>query len=528
MSDPAPAIGLPDRGCWSRADVPFALAAGLIVLLSIVRLVPTYGELSQTFDEPYHLLSGLQWHETGVRTGVEQPPLGQALIALGPRLAGLRCPPPGGDTSFFSILEGGNAILMSDGEYWRNLTLARLGTLPFLVLGCAVVFLWGRRWFSPATGLLAVLLFANVPPVLGHAGLATVDVACTATVALALYHLVRWLEEPSWRQTGWLGAAFAAAFLTKFSSLPFLAVCALAPLLGRVLIRRADWLRDAQLPLRARQAGAAAGLTLLLVWIGYGFDPFVELARGINEVREHNSRGHPSYLLGEFSTTGWWYYFPVALAVRTPLGLLLLCGAGAALVCATRTAPWQQRLTATFPLAILLFCMTSRLNLGLRHVLPVYPFLALLGAHAVVVALSRRRLLVVASALVTASVLVESCRAHPDYLTYFNPLALGRPERILCESDLDWGQDLHRLSRRLRQLGVRRLTIRYNGSAPMDAVDLPPFRILGPDAPATGWVAVSARYLFLENARDGSYGWLRRREPLEKVGQSIYLYRIDD
>src|SRR5207237_105819 len=120
----------------------------------------------------------------------ELPPLGRVLLALGPYLAGARSfgtPPPNGT-------QEGVAILYSGGHYWRYLTLARLGTLPFLALLLLATWLWARRLFaSQGAALLSVLLLASVPAVLGHAALASLDVAAAATCLLALYALQLWL-----------------------------------------------------------------------------------------------------------------------------------------------------------------------------------------------------------------------------------------------------------------------------------------------------------------------------------------------
>ena len=129
------------------------------------------------------------------------------------------------DQRTMSLYEEGNAILYSEDHYWSNLTWARLGTLPFLVLLCVVTFLWARRWFSEAAGFWAVLLLVCTSPILGHAGLATNDVACAAGAALALYQFLRWLEQPRTARCLWWGFATAFAVLCKFSNIPFLAAC---------------------------------------------------------------------------------------------------------------------------------------------------------------------------------------------------------------------------------------------------------------------------------------------------------------
>ena len=145
----------------------------------------------------------------------------RARICKGLRFRGRWNQPSRANRSFF---EEGNVVLDSDGDYWSNLTWARRNA-PFLVLVCVVTFLWARRWFSEAAGFWAVLLLVCTSPILGHAGLATNDVACAAGAAFALYRFLRWLEQPDAVRWLWWGFATAFAVLCKFSNIPFLRRC---------------------------------------------------------------------------------------------------------------------------------------------------------------------------------------------------------------------------------------------------------------------------------------------------------------
>jgi hypothetical protein len=172
--------------------------------------------------------------------------------------------------------------------------------------------------------------------------------------------------------------------------------------------------------------------------------------------------------------------------------------------------------------------MTWRIDSGVRHILPIYPPLAVLGGYAAarLVKDRSRRWMLAAGLLLVASVAAESAVAHPDYMAYFNPIASTHPENVLCDTDLDWGQDLFRLAARLRSVGVTRITMKYYGTAPLEVAGLPSYQELSPVVPASGYVAISIREFALAHARDGSYDWLKRYQPLERVGRSIFLYSI--
>jgi 4-amino-4-deoxy-L-arabinose transferase-like glycosyltransferase len=541
-----------------------AVVALLLAGVAAFQVVRGGAGLSATFDESLHIAAGMEWLDKGTYTDAwEQPPLARIALALGPYLRGLRAQPGSSPT------ERGYAILYSAGDYRSNLASARRGNLLFLGLACLAVFLWGRRWFGGTAAVWAVALFASLPPVLAHAGLATVDMACAATVMLALYSLVRYLEVPAWPRLVFLGVALSIALLSKFSSLPFIGLCLVCAVACLLLRKRGSPLLAVPWRNLAWRVLIVFGVVFALAWAGYRFSlaplsphvgahaeidrafarqpllrklaakavetpvPLGQAVMGIREVALHNARGHDSYLFGEYRSTGWWCFFPVVVGVKTPIGFLLLVGLGfLALARGFGGRPWQQQLTAIFPLAIMLVCMKSRIDLGVRHILPIYPLLAVIGGFAISESFSLARratpVILAAPILLFAWLVADSWMARADYLAYFNEFAGRHPERILAESDLDWGQDLDRLSRRLKELRVDHVSIGYFGTAPLEKADLPPYSLLSAETPVThGYVAVSVHMLWLEYARDGSYAWLHGRAPLEKIGKSIYLYDMD-
>ncbi len=534
----------------------YALVGALLAAAAVGRVALTYHVFNSTYDEPIHVAAGMAWLDKGdYNVDWLHPPLARVALATGPYLAGLRFHP------LPDAVQEGNAILYAGGAYLRNLTLARIGNLPFLLLACCVILLWARRWFSRSAGLWALLLFVSVPPILGHAGLATLDMACAATVVLALYRFMRWIELPSLARSAVFGASLGMAFLTKFSSLLFVPACCFVACACLWLGGRGSKIYFRLYILRGV---LAAGVALVVLWAGYRFSlqpmsanprirpffeqtypadtplrrivstaldapvPLAQALGGLAQLAYHDRVGKKSYLFGEFRMTGWWYFFPAVLALKTPLGFLALgIGGLAAALWKWKRAPWQLSLTAIFPLALLLVCMPSRIDLGVRHILALYPLLALMGGYAISAALqSGRRLLAGPAVLLACATVMEAALAHPDYLAYFNQLGGSHPEKLLSESDLDWGQDLNRLSQRLRALGVKEAAIGYFGTASLDDAGLPKYRELSPADPSTGYVAASVRLTTLEYAADGSYGWLKRYRPIERVGKSIDLYRI--
>ena len=220
--------------------------------------------------------------------------------------------------------------------------------------------------------------------------------------------------------------------------------------------------------------------------------------------------------------------------MKTPISFLLLGGVG--IVAALSAAAGRERgrllEPAAIAAAILLVCLPSRINIGLRHVLPIYPFLAITAGLGAARLLRARRAAPAGAVLAIVLVgwqLVATARAHPDYLPYFNELAGDHPERILVDSDLDNGQDLDRLADTLRARRIEAISLAYAGSATVAEHGLPQVRWLVPHRPVSGWVAASLYSLklgSLDRPGHDDFSWLDRYRPVALVGRSIRLYFI--
>ncbi|HWW62036.1 MAG TPA: glycosyltransferase family 39 protein, partial [Thermoanaerobaculia bacterium] len=152
---------------------------------------------------------------------------------------------------------------------------------------------------------------------------------------------------------------------------------------------------------------------------------------GIEYVARHSREGHPAFLLGHRSASGWWYYFPVVFFFKTPLPFVVLSLIGIVLLV---RRGGEARGVALAPIAMMLVAMTSGINIGVRHILPIYPFLAIAAAIATIALWRHSRAIV---AVLLAWFFIGTTVAHPDYLAWFNELAGRHPERIASDSNLD-------------------------------------------------------------------------------------------
>jgi hypothetical protein len=248
-------------------------------------------------------------------------------------------------------------------------------------------------------------------------------------------------------------------------------------------------------------------------------------------VVDHNRNGDPAFLLEDHSYSGWWYYYLVVLAVKTPLPFLALLIYGAA-ISDRGSGGRGTQLALGFSLGILWFAMVGHINLGVRHILPVYigfSLAAAAGAAHLLERSAKSRIASWALGILVFWTVATSAFSHPDYLPYFNALAGDHPEHVLVDSDLDWGQDMKRLARRLHGAGAQQ--VYFTPSIPVDlaALGFPPVQPNDRFKPSPGWNAVSLTVL--KKARFGLWGgypevklWPEQIKPGERIGKSIWLW----
>lgn len=291
-----------------------------------------------------------------------------------------------------------------------------------------------------------------------------------------------------------------------------------------------------------------------------------------------------AYFCGEISFTGWRSYFPVAFAIKTPIATMLLALAGlAALLGPLRLRTRDNVLLAgllTFAGVYLLYLVNSTFNIGHRHLLPVYPAIYVLGGAAALWLKTRAGRWLVPAAV--AWLAAASGWIHPHYLAYFNEF-IGGPRHghlYLADSNIDWGQDLKRLAQYARRRPDETFKLAYFGSADPSRYGFPCQLLPGPiDTGSCGPLAGGGTYVVSvttllgvwaaeaqaqvwddprwrryyehlrltygpaatspataqadreralhDRLRFGRFLWnLRRRPPDERIGYSLFVYRL--
>ena len=539
--------------------------------------------MSATFDEPGHLAAGYAaLAQSDYRLDIEHPPLVRMWAAL-PLLAS-----PVNATALNAMngqkpelvayngpFELAHRFLYVDNDADRLLYRARLMIVLLGIILGAAVFFWALEWLGWRAALVALVLYATEPNIAAHAELVTTDFGVTCFLFAAVYFL--WRACRRWSVCDGAGAVVCGvlAMLSKFSGLAVLPIFAV--LLAVAAIRRR---------VRRRTAGLVF-VSLCLVamaaaWAVYGFrydpsrtagwtfalhsqpaaqaavpvtaslaswiDSHGLLPNALTEGFVHNQglgTGRPAYLLGEFSTFGWWSYFPIAVMLKTPTVLLVLIGAAVLTVRGRRALISADGIFLVLPVTLFLgIAMAAAVNIGLRHVLPIYPFLILVAAAGArpLFATRPNRFAIVLTIVVLAAI-SEAALAYPDPLTFFNAFT-GGPDngyQSLADSNLDWGQALKPLSVWMKAHNVRRINLAYFGTADPKYYGMDVRYMWGTIAPAVspaqqgppelpGYVAVSATLLdgvpFDDRMRT-FFRPLRDRVPTADIDGSIKVYWVE-
>jgi hypothetical protein len=557
----------------------YVALAALFVLIAVGRVLASYKHTAQGFDEPCHVAAGIEFLDRHTYTlDPIHPTLARVAVALPLYLAGERLPKlePPASLNYNAV---GDAILNDSGHYLRNLVLARLGMLPFLLLGCGVVFLWARREYGGLAAVMAVALFTTIPSVLAFSSVAYTDMAAASTQVLAFWALGAWLEKNNSRSAAGLGLAAGLTLLAKTTALIFLPACGVSVALVKWWLTRDKEKNPHSLPWSyAKQLAMAGAIAVMVVWAGYGFSvgrvdesmnlspasmpefrsfpapvanigrhlilsdpevPVPALIKGLATIWAINGSQPQTYLLGHIKRGGWWYFFLVAVAVKSPIPFLILLAVG---LLALRDSVTEGRWSAIVPVVcaatVLLVTMPAKINYGVRHVLVVFPLFAMVAGCGCSYLWHRRdgqraffRAALVALLLWQC---ISTVRASGDFLAYFNELAGKDPSKVLVAGcDLDCGQDLFGLVDELKRRHVSHVTLALWTSADVGKMGLPAFDVAQPYQPATGWFAISLRALrfgdlFHSTYPPGAFAWLDRYQPVARVGKTILLYHIPE
>jgi tetratricopeptide (TPR) repeat protein len=478
----------------------YAGVAALLLVMWVQLALSVHGE-SISWDEGDHLFAGYMSVKTGdLGLNPEHPPLVKMVAAL-PLLAmhDLRVPPlQNRNFKVEAFLDGRefNAWNWQKGHLYR----ARLAVTIFPMLLALLVFAAAREMFGTTAGFIALALVAFDPNFLAHGALVTTDTAASCFIFAAIYAFYRYVKAPSPGRAALLGLATGLAFVSKHTGVlivPMLIALAICEII-RHPRRATGETQDCRKTLTRQMLGAlalAAVISLAVLWAFYGFrynarpaplalnPPLAESLSTISKPWEGKLLGtiarakalpesylygmadiqavddsYTAYYFGKIYPHGIHRYFAGVIAIKSTLPFLILMLIAALAIITRRFRATREIWFLLIPPAIYLaVAMSSQMNIGARHILPIYPFLYVLAAGALVRLFPSSKFWIYAAALLLIWQAASALRTYPAYMAYGNEL-WGGPANVhkyLADSNDDWAQQLIATQKYLDARGIK-------------------------------------------------------------------------
>lgn len=544
-------------------------AALLLVFLALTSFIAY--KKNSTWDEPAHILSGWAYLTRGMDylSPLHHPVLGRSINASIPAAlldldfnAGVRPEEePGSDFFPYSV----KFLYKNKSPGMTILFLSRFSNILLGMMLGIYLFKWAREVWGDNGAMLSLFLYALCPNILAHSSLATTDISLTAFFFISSYYLYKSASSGiSIQNTALAGVFLAFAFAAKHTAFLLVPVFIASFVLRfrRDNDKRKVILSYAAIILivftviwaiygfRYRMDGPAYAPLFWNRFLGSFFEPLFTFLRewkflpeaylyGVLGVISGAGRGKSAFLMGQYSTSGWWYYFLTAFLIKTPVTVFVFLTASVLYVFFDKTLR-PAILWAGLP-ALLIFAVmsTQKVNIGLRHILPVYPFIFLLCGY-----VTRIRTKCISTAkIIFASFIVwyayAAASITPHQLAYFNEF-IGGPKngyKYLVDSNLDWGQDLAGLKDYMNEKNIKNIKLAYFGlNDPADfgiVYDyMPSYAIVNPknvneSVKLEGWFGISATMLQGVYLNDKDlYAIFRDMPPVDVIGYSIFVYKL--
>lgn len=545
-----------------------AVAAAFLVIFILIAATVALKK-TNTWDEPAHILAGYAYLKKGADylSPLNHPVLGRSLTALLPAAAldldfnpAVR-PEEAEKSDFFPY-----SVRFLYGNKAPAEKILFLSRLPVILLGTLLgifVFLWSTDLWGIRGGVLSLFFYILSPDIIAHSSLATTDMPVAAFFFITVFCLYRLAGYGvSVKRIILTAVFFALALTSKHTALLIFPVLAAAFIIN---------LRKEPARRVALNYALLVFLVYVFIWAIYGFrfkspgqfyepllwqrfppswfSPVFSFFRRIHFLPEAylyslngtlagSGAGRSSFLMGEYSVNGWRYYFLAAFLIKTPVATILFLAAAVLYLSKERAA---RALWVLLP-ALLIFTAVSmqKVNIGLRHVLPAYPFIFTLIGFVPCIKTESRKAARTVFYGACLWYLYAAASIYPHELAYFNEF-IGGPRngyKYLVDSNLDWGQDLKGLKSYMDEKKIDVIKLGYFGLADPAYFGiryeyLPSFMIFNPQnvkekIPLEGWFAVSATMLQGVYMADRDYYKpLREAAPVDTIGYSIFIYRFD-
>jgi Dolichyl-phosphate-mannose-protein mannosyltransferase/Tetratricopeptide repeat len=567
-----------------------SVGAVLLLLVFLCELTLSIRQQSLSWDEGDHIFAGyMAWTTKDFGLNPEHPPLVKALAAIPLLSMHLKAPALKGYAAFRDeAYFGGRDLIFDNGgetEADRIIFRARMTAATLSLLLGLLVYLATKEMFGTNAALFALALLVFEPSIIAHGAYVTTDMGIACLMFASIYAYYRYSKAPSRSRLVMVGLASGLALAAKHSGVLLLPM-GIALVLAEII-----WLPSTAgenrkgIALRlARSFAVVSVIAITVLWTFYGFryaarpaglalnPSLTEYAQGLKGIEPHVylalarwhilpesylyglvdvrlvSNSFSSYIFGKVYAHGVWFYFPAAFIIKsTAAFMVLLLLAGWAIVNGKFSARREILFLSIPPALYLLVATGTGLNIGARHILPMYPFLCVLIAGGVVALVKNalvknKRSWVYVAGLLLAWHVVSVSRSYPVYIAYSNEFWGGPSNtyRYLTDSNTDWGQQLKAVKGYLDHRGVKDCWFAYfvQPVIPISAYGIPckPLPTQDTiwfhdqvDAPAAvqGTVLISAGtltgYEFGSNVLN-PYRQFQQLQPTDVIQHGVFVY----
>jgi dolichyl-phosphate-mannose-protein mannosyltransferase len=410
----------------------------------------------------------------------------------------------------------------------KLLILSRLMILILTLLLGYYIFRFTKELYGDKSAILSLFIFTFCPNMLAFSGISTQDMPMAVFSFIASYYFWSFLRQQSISTSLASGLFLGLAISTKLTAFLLIPFELFAYAIYQVKEARRI----------TSHIIIIMGVAIIILYASYGFNllPFFQ---GIELTHVAMRIGQAGFFHGALSNRSWWYFYPAVFLIKTPIPVLLLFIA-AVMCCVKRLRNnWFDTLFLLGPIgALLVIFSSSNFAVGLRYLLPIYPFIfVVIGGLALRGTRVRKFIYLMGAWLVAGTMFVA-----PHYLAYFNEMigGPGNGYKYLVDSNLDWGQGLKQLRKYMDSHGVKRVSLSYFGADSPQRYGieydwLPSHHLYNPEPdkavyiPQNQLLAISATNLqgvYLNNTDE--FKWLRQYEPVAKIGYSIFLYDLNN
>lgn len=496
----------------------------VILLLTITFIAQIYSAShdSQTVDEGVYISTGYTYFiDRGNKLNAEHPPLAKfiaafPLIFIRPKIT---------DVAKKFINENNQYAFANEVLYNAGNNADKLifwARIPFilitLLLGITLYLFTKKLFHSELAGIIALFYYSLNPEIIAHGHLATNDLLLTLFFFLTAICTYNYFGRPNSKSLLLLILSLSAAIASKFTGLILAPILALIFIIQSYLNKKLakkywlDFLKTV----------VACFLLLTIFYYFVGLNIF-DLLSGI--AIQFSRDGTSAYLFGHISYTGWWYYYPITFIIKTPITILVIL---AIIIIKSKICDYKKYyILLLFPIVLFLASLFSRIDIGLRYLLPIYLFIFLVIGSIITSLVFKNIYFKISFAILCFWYLASFILITPNQLTYFNEL-VGGPKngaKFLVDSNIDWGQDLKRLKKYLDASNISKpIYLSYFGTADADYYQIDYQKLANCPCQIQGIVAVSVTNLKLLEA--SNLNWLESYTPMDKIGNSIYIYNV--